>query len=141
MLALRKIPITIEILRETKIGSTVYDAKKKFSAVSKCHNESRDIIAFWKKSCDIQADASKPSAASVPSNSTHHTMPEGQKTTTPPLEKAIDVNDNVDADDDVEVEKNYDSLSVTRRKVTETDFRPLCREHSPTNTDSSTSCR
>ena len=121
MLALRKIPISIEILKETKIGNSVYDAKKKFPVGSKCHNESRDIIALWKKSCDIQADATKQSTASVPSNSTNDVMPESQKKKTPLLEKAADVNESVDADDDGEVEKNYDSLSVTRRKVRVTD--------------------
>lgn len=84
---------------------------------SKCHNESRDIIAYWKKSCDIQADANKQSTASVPPNSTNDVIPEDQKTKAPLLEKATDVNESVDADDDGEVEKNYDSLSVTRRKV------------------------
>ena len=96
----------------------MYDAKKKFSVGSKCHNESRDIIAFWKKSCDIQADASKPSIAMAPSNYTNLVMPESQKTTKVPVERVADVNDNVDPDDDGEVEKNYDSLSITRRKVT-----------------------
>ena len=48
-------------------------------------------------------------------------MPEVQKKTTLPVEKSSDGNENVDADDDVEVEKNYDSLSITRRKVTVTD--------------------
>lgn len=61
------------------------------------------------------------SSATVPSNSTNNAMPEVQKKTTLPVEKASDGNENVDADDDVEVEKNYDSLSITRRKVTVTD--------------------
>jgi TFIIS helical bundle-like domain len=113
---LREVPITIDILRETKIGNTVYEAKKKYPAGSKCHNESKDIIALWKKSCDVQVNPIKPSSTSGAANDDEAKVKPSEKS-----EKAsptIAHSDSVDNDDDGEVERNYDSLSQTRRKVT-----------------------
>jgi hypothetical protein len=113
---LREVPITIDILRETKIGNSVYEAKKKFPAGSKCHNESKDIIALWKKSCDVQASTSKPSTTSSAANDDEAKAKSSEKSDK--ASPTIAHSDSVDIDDDREVERNYDSLSQTRRKVT-----------------------
>lgn len=109
LLALKKLPLTIELLRETKIGNSVYDAKKKFPAGSLSFNESKDIIALWKKSCDVQVSVPKPS---VDSSSTQLDAAIKRKM---PLNKAIAPAE--EDNEDNEVEKNYDALSQARRKV------------------------
>ena len=108
LVALRKLPITIELLRDTKIGNTVYEAKKKFQAGSKSFNESKDIIALWKKSCDVQASSRKPSEGAAKKIAK----------VTPPAD---------DDNEDNEVEKNYDTLSQARRKVI--DLKPRLHAH------------
>lgn len=45
--------MTIDLLRETMIGKTVHDAKKKYIAGHKLYDETKLIIALWKKSCDV----------------------------------------------------------------------------------------
>lgn len=45
--------MTLELLRETMIGKSVHDAKKKYFTESKLFHEMRSIIALWKKSCDV----------------------------------------------------------------------------------------
>lgn len=120
LLALREVPITIDILRETKIGNSVYEAKKKFPAGSKCHIESKDIIALWKKSCDVQASTSKPSTNSGATNDDEAKakLSESAEKSSPTIAHS----DSADIDDDGEVERNYDSLSSTRRKVTSMNY-------------------
>ena len=110
LLALKKLPLTIELLRETKIGNSVYDAKKKFSAGSLSFNESKDIIALWKKSCDVQASVSKPTSDSSGSQL------EGAVKRKMPITKVVAPVE--EENEENEVEKNYDALSQTRRKVT-----------------------
>ena len=51
--ALRKVSMTLELLRETMIGKTVHDAKKKYSADNKLFDEAKSIIAAWKRTCDV----------------------------------------------------------------------------------------
>ena len=45
--------MTLELLRETMIGKTVHDAKKKYSADNKLFDEAKSIIAVWKRTCDV----------------------------------------------------------------------------------------
>jgi hypothetical protein len=45
--------MTIDLLRETMIGKTVHDAKKKYTTGHKLYDETKLIIALWKKSCDV----------------------------------------------------------------------------------------
>ena len=52
--ALKKVPMTVELLRETLIGRTVHDVKKKYDSENKIYNETKIMIANWKKSCDVK---------------------------------------------------------------------------------------
>lgn len=45
--------MTVELLRETMIGKTVHEAKKKYASNNKLFDESRIIVALWKKDCNI----------------------------------------------------------------------------------------
>ena len=45
--------MTVELLRETMIGKAVHDAKKKYKSDNRLFEESREIVALWKKNCDI----------------------------------------------------------------------------------------
>ena len=109
LLALKKLPLTIELLRETKIGNSVYDAKKKFAAGSLSFNESKDIIALWKKSCDVQVSVPKSTSDSSGSQL------EGVIKRKMPVAKVVAPLE--EENEENEVEKNYDALSQTRRKV------------------------
>ena len=116
---MRKTPITIEILRETKIGNTVYEIKKKFPPGSSSHSESKDIIALWKKSCDVQATESKSTADNETKKTSHDATKKNSK------RDEAEADDEGDCDGDGEVEMNYDSLSSTRRKVNIFSHYPL----------------
>ena len=109
LIALRKLPVTIELLRETRIGNSVNDAKKKFAVGSKSFIESKDIIALWKKSCDITKSNSEADVNTE--GATKKKMPVNKVTA--PVEE-----ENEDNED----EKNYDKLSQTRRKVGKLQF-------------------
>ena len=54
--------MTIDLLRETMIGKTVHDVKKKYTSENKLFNETKSIIALWKKSCDVEGADKKPSS-------------------------------------------------------------------------------
>ena len=47
--ALQTVVMTEELLRESKIGATVYETKKKFSADNRVHVHSKNLITSWKK--------------------------------------------------------------------------------------------
>lgn len=132
-MALRKLPITILILRETKIGNTVYETKKQYPASNKCHNESKNIIALWKKSCDIQASSTKPISEKSEVKliaeivASENSVAGSEKDSKNDSGKSAHIDEDVDGkmivkqdsveDDLQDVEKNYDALSQTRRKV------------------------
>ena len=47
--ALQKVVMTEDLLRESKIGVTVYETKKKFTADNRVHVQSKNLITSWKK--------------------------------------------------------------------------------------------
>ena len=50
--------MTLDLLRDTMIGKAVHDAKKKYSTDKKLFDETKSIIASWKKSCDVPSGSS-----------------------------------------------------------------------------------
>jgi hypothetical protein len=116
LIALKKLPMTIEILRETKIGNIVYEAKKKYPSSNKCHNESKDIIALWKKCANVskvitEEPLVKPETIITPSIK----VPEQSLEQVVSPSAVLEIEE--EAENDLEQEKNYDALSQTRRKV------------------------
>jgi hypothetical protein len=67
--ALKKLPMTVELLRETMIGKTVHEAKKKYASNNRLFDESRMIVAMWKKDCNIPKVEKKKEEASKESRS------------------------------------------------------------------------
>jgi hypothetical protein len=51
--ALKKIPMTIDLLRETMVGKSLHEAKKNYTSSNKIWDEMKIIIAQWKKACDL----------------------------------------------------------------------------------------
>jgi hypothetical protein len=119
LIALKKLPVTIEILRETKIGNTVYETRKKYPTGHKSHNEAKVIIALWKKACDKPSTdvSDKPKIEAKIEIVKEEKVVD--KVTTD--EETIIRQDSADEEEHHEVEKNYDSLSSTRRKVRDTE--------------------
>ena len=65
--ALKKLPMTVELLRETMIGKTVHEAKKKYTSENRLFDESRMIVALWKKDCNIpKIEKTKDEASKEP---------------------------------------------------------------------------
>jgi hypothetical protein len=64
--ALKKIPMTMDLLRETMIGKALHEAKKNYTSSNKVWDEMKIIIALWKKACDLlPAENSSTSSKSV----------------------------------------------------------------------------
>lgn len=107
--------MTIEILRETKIGNIVYEAKKKYPSSNKCHIESKEIIALWKKCANVSKVITVEPLVKTESFLTGIKSPEKSLDEKIEIEEVLEIEE--DAENDLEQEKNYDALSQTRRKV------------------------
>jgi len=57
--ALEQLPISIALLKSTKIGNTLQDVKKKF-AESEVGTNARNLITKWKKDCEAQLPPKTP---------------------------------------------------------------------------------
>ena len=65
--ALKRILMTEELLRETKVGVLVNDVKKLFQPTHKVHTDCKNLVADWKKcvaSLKAQSEASSSTSSS-----------------------------------------------------------------------------
>lgn len=81
--ALEKITITVELLRETKVGVIVNKCKKKFPDNNELSEKCKNLINEWKKIAEAprsnpaaKAPTLAPNAASVKEGKTSLTLPE-----------------------------------------------------------------
>ena len=65
--ALQTVVMTEELLRESKIGVTVYETKKKFTSDNRVHVQSKNLITSWKKIVEKKptVDTSVKSTATI----------------------------------------------------------------------------
>jgi transcription elongation factor S-II len=107
LIALSKVEMTIEILRETKIGATVNKVKKLASAGSDCSNLAKDLIVKWKAVAD--GNGSKTA-----SSSTSSAVKEEPKVETPKLSR----NPSMTSEDDGGMyDAHFDQLPKNRRQI------------------------
>lgn len=119
LLALKKLPMTIEILRETKIGNIVYEAKKKYPSSNRCHNESKDIIALWKKCAVSKAvtEIKSPVGSVVKAETMLTNIKVPEDSAAEELSPRAKLENEEEAEEDFEQEKIYDAMAQTRKKV------------------------
>ena len=109
--------MTIEILRETSIGATVYETKKKFPVDHGIHISSKNLISEWKQIRDL----SKGSVAVTTNDSKPAKVSKSypDKSTPSSANSAVGVDEIDDDADDCGVEEIYNSLPPGRMKVTD----------------------
>lgn len=114
--ALKQIPITIDLLRKTKIGQTLQEVKKKHSA-DDVGVQTKALLSKWKKDCESVDDSKLKSEPVTPKESTS-----AKTVTSPPkawgglVSKDTSVA-NKKEDEDVVDESHYNALSTQRRQV------------------------
>lgn len=121
--ALKKIPISIDLLRKTKIGQTLQDLKKKYAS-TEVGAVTKALLSKWKKDCEAgpsSDDADKKSAAAQPI-----------KIDTQPIDKAENSSKdttksprNSHEEDELIDESHYEKLSSIRRKVRDRSFNSI----------------
>jgi len=124
--ALKAIPITIDILRKTKIGQTLQDVKKKHGA-NDVGALTKALLSKWKKDCEAPAAEGANSAASKVKAEPAAAKPvPDRKTTASPSkgwgtlvskETASSAKAN-NEEEELMDEGMYDLLSVQRKQVT-----------------------
>ena len=63
--ALQTVVMTEVLLRESKIGVTVYETKKKFAADNRVHIQSKNLITSWKKVVEKKTTAETSSKSTT----------------------------------------------------------------------------
>ena len=114
--ALQKVPMTEDLLRESKIGITVHETKKKFAVDNRVHSESKNLITTWKKCVPPKAEdakkaapAAKAPATSVSSSSSRSSSSSSSQSV------AVSTTSHVgDEDDDADIDENYNALPAAR---------------------------
>lgn len=120
--AIQKVPINIEILRESQIGSVLQETRSKF-AEGNIGKLAKRILIQWKKDCSVAAD--KSTSVDEATASSMKTSDNAQ-----PTKKSNDPNDAPDpptiakvasiSEDDYWADDHDAQLSNTRRKILET---------------------
>jgi TFIIS helical bundle-like domain len=147
LVALKKITMTVELLKDTKVGVTLNDTRKKFPAGNRVHEEAKDIIALWKKQCNItpkpgsgesgkgtdeakQSDAKvstkESSSSSTSSADEKAEKPSAADTAVADSQTGSGDNATEEDDDDMGVDELYDALDAGRKKVSGGGLHPAC---------------
>jgi hypothetical protein len=110
--ALRKIPISIDLLRNTKIGQTLQDIKKKHAS-DDVGTMTKALLSKWKKDCEANTSSEdvekKPKLSSVPKVDT---TGESASSSSVPAKSPRSNEEEEFLDDTL-----YDKLTAIRRKV------------------------
>jgi hypothetical protein len=110
--ALRKIPISIDLLRNTKIGQTLQDIKKKHAS-DDIGAMTKALLSKWKKDCEANTSSEdvekKPKLSSVPKVDTTR---ESASSSSVPAKSPRSNEEEEFLDDTL-----YDKLTAIRRKV------------------------
>jgi hypothetical protein len=113
--ALRKIPISIDLLRNTKIGQTLQDIKKKHAS-DDVGTMTKALLSKWKKDCEANTSSEdvekKPKLSSVPKVDT---TGESASSISVPAKSPRSNEEEEFLDDTL-----YDKLTAIRRKVLQT---------------------
>ena len=119
--ALKKIPITIDLLRRTKIGQTVQEVKKNHTD-DDAGQQARALLAKWKKDCEPKEEEKKPAPPVVKATA--------ESVTSVPVIKRSESTQSKQ-DDDLLDESHYDALGPIRKKVClcVPDLKPLRSHH------------
>ena len=104
--ALEKLPISIELLKSTKIGNALQDAKKKL-VEAEAGVAAKNLIAKWKKDCEAQLAASKSKNVEKAAEKSSSSA-----STTPSIARSSSCDIEDEAADDL-----YDDLSPIRKTV------------------------
>jgi hypothetical protein len=109
--ALNKVPISIDLLRKTKIGKTLQDIKAKFSAHDVCI-KTKALINKWKKDCE-------PVPAASSSDAKAKSTEESKKVEIAPslVRSSSGSSATEGADEDPFNDPHFQALSQVRRKV------------------------
>ena len=102
--AVAKLPISIDLLKATKIGQTLQDIKKKF-ITGDVGQQAKALISKWKKDCESQSAPKTEATVIVPSTSS-------AKTQEPELKRSS----SQDLEDDTS-EEHYNQLPAMRKTV------------------------
>lgn len=102
-----KITITIEVLRNTRIGTTVQDIKKRFNG-NEIGTLSKQLLTKWKKDCEVK----KPPRPAVVDVSNSKSKEVNKMT----IETAAAVVVNHE-DDEFNDDSHYNMLSTIRKNV------------------------
>ncbi len=108
LVALDKLPISIELLKATKIGQTLQEIKKKF-VNDELGTQSKTLISKWKKECENQNNSVSKSESTGSLSKLESTSSSDDK---PKLVRAA----SVDAEDDFS-EDLYNQLPAMRKTV------------------------
>ena len=103
--ALNKIPISIDLLRKTKIGQTLQDVKKKHTD-GDVVSITKTLISKWKRDCDSGSSTSSSSDAVKKVNSDEPTADTSQEKSPRTANEDDIINDTL-----------FDQLTPLRRKV------------------------
>jgi protoporphyrinogen oxidase len=104
-----KITITIEVLRNTRIGTTIQDIKKRFNG-NEIGTLSKQLLTKWKKDCEVKKPPRTAATAVDVSNSKSK---EASKIT---IETTASVVVNHE-DDEFNDDSHYNMLSTIRKNV------------------------
>jgi transcription elongation factor S-II len=126
LIALSKVEMSLEILRETKIGATVNKVKKLAQAGSSSGTLAKDLVSKWKAVADANGSApsskqaQQPSSSSLSSAAKEPLKKDSEKSPkdTPELSRQSSVASSVASmEDDGELEAHYDQLPKNRRQI------------------------
>lgn len=101
-----KITITIEVLRNTRIGTTIQDIKKRFNG-NEIGTLSKQLLTKWKKDCEVKKPP-RPAATAV--DVSNSKSKEVSKMT---IETVVVNNEDDEFNDD----SHYSMLSTIRKNV------------------------
>lgn len=120
---LMKIPISIEILREVKIGQLLQKVKSQF-ADSSLGNEAKKLLNKWRKDCDTKKSDSEDTKETTTSKESGKKpikfvtlSSEDSEQNSPKDNKLSSTSQDVE-DSDEWILKSYKELSEPRKKVT-----------------------
>lgn len=112
--ALSKLPISIELLKATKIGQTLQDTKNKFNGTD-IGTQTKTLISKWKKDC---ASNTSSSAATATTNTTTSKVSGdtiSRSSSASSSEPARGTNVSAEVEDDSE--EHYNNLPPMRKTV------------------------